>query len=111
MNYQSLEQLRRRLHARRSTLRRASDHAVAEAAALRTEREPDWPDAAALATSAALLEALSDTERAELARVDDALTRLERGTYGVCVTCGVRIELDRLEAVPETDRCARCAEH
>jgi RNA polymerase-binding transcription factor DksA len=57
-----------------------------------------------------MLERLGETERAELARVDDALARMERGAYEECVNCRAPIEIDRLEAVPETDRCVRCAE-
>jgi len=38
--------------------------------------------------------------------VERALDRLARGDYGRCVDCGRAIELERLEAVPWTERCA-----
>lgn len=109
MKYEALEKLRRRLLDRRLSLLRLHAHTVAEAAELRDEREADWPDVAALATSASLLEHLGETERAEVVRIDEALARMERGAYGDCVSCGAEIELDRLEVVPESDRCERCA--
>ena len=66
-------------------------------------------NAAALATTATLLESLGETERAELARLDDALARMQRGEYGECVACHGPIDLERLKAVPEADRCGGCA--
>ncbi len=37
------------------------------------------------------------------------LTRMDEGTYGYCAKCGAPIELERLEACPETLLCAACA--
>ena len=37
-----------------------------------------------------------------------ALQRLERGTYGNCVTCGNRIAPERLAVMPETVYCVSC---
>lgn len=47
-----------------------------------------------------------DTE--ELRDVEDALARLERGTYGLCVDCGSALPYVRLDAVPEARRCMHC---
>lgn len=41
--------------------------------------------------------------------VDDALLRLERGTYGQCERCGEAISEARLEAMPTARRCLDCA--
>jgi RNA polymerase-binding transcription factor DksA len=40
---------------------------------------------------------------------EDALTRLASGAYGSCQTCGDRIPLARLRALPETRACVACA--
>lgn len=40
--------------------------------------------------------------------IDAALVRIERGTYGVCVSCGKLIDKRRLEAVPHTQLCIEC---
>jgi DnaK suppressor protein len=42
-------------------------------------------------------------------QVDRALAAVEDGTYGVCSSCGERIGAERLEAIPWTTRCVRCA--
>ncbi len=40
--------------------------------------------------------------------VKQALEKFEDGTYGICESCGVRIELARLEVVPEARLCFDC---
>jgi DnaK suppressor protein len=44
-----------------------------------------------------------------LAEVNDALARIENGTYGVCENCHRKISKERLEAVPYARYCIRCA--
>lgn len=43
-------------------------------------------------------------------QVKKALARIEAGEYGICEKCGNAIEQDRLEAIPDTSLCAKCAE-
>ena len=52
--------------------------------------------------------ALLSIERKMLAQVEDALTRLDEGTYGTCLKCGEEISPERLEAVPFATLCIRC---
>jgi len=40
-----------------------------------------------------------------LRQVNDALKRIDEGTYGFCKVCGRPIEKERLEAIPYTDLC------
>jgi DnaK suppressor protein len=42
---------------------------------------------------------------AELKDIDDALRRLDEGTYGVCEACGKPIDQERLEAKPWARFC------
>ncbi len=53
-------------------------------------------------------EAVLAAARAQRSEVADALTRVENGTYGVCVDCGTPIPEGRLEARPEAARCVAC---
>jgi RNA polymerase-binding transcription factor DksA len=69
----------------------------------------DWEDAATEAEDDQMLESLGAVERAEVARIDAALARIEDGAYGECVTCGEPIAEKRLAILPETPHCARCA--
>jgi RNA polymerase-binding transcription factor len=47
--------------------------------------------------------------RAELARIDDALERLDAGDYGHCTACGEAIAPKRLAWDPAIATCVRCA--
>ncbi|MBD3288937.1 TraR/DksA family transcriptional regulator [candidate division KSB1 bacterium] len=40
--------------------------------------------------------------------LNEALDRIENGTYGICVSCGRDIPKERLEAVPITQHCVPC---
>lgn len=45
-----------------------------------------------------------------LNQVNDALTKMESGRYGICQRCGEEINDSRLEVVPATSFCERCKE-
>ncbi|MDF2721887.1 MAG: molecular chaperone DnaK [Paenibacillus sp.] len=51
--------------------------------------------------------ALNEHEEHHLADVQDALVRMQEGSYGKCVLCGSSIGYERLLAVPETEYCFR----
>jgi DnaK suppressor protein len=40
--------------------------------------------------------------------VEDALVRIDNGTYGLCVDCGREIDAARLEAIPYAALCLKC---
>lgn len=52
--------------------------------------------------------AIGEHEAADLTSIDNALQRIEAGTYGLCVDCGVEIPPARLHAAPEAARCLAC---
>ena len=43
-----------------------------------------------------------------LAAVEHALSKFEKGTYGLCDSCGQPIAPDRLEALPQASLCVDC---
>lgn len=47
----------------------------------------------------------------QLGRAHAALARVEDGTYGKCVRCGLDIPPDRLEFMPEAAHCVQCHGH
>src|SRR6476659_4246587 len=51
---------------------------------------------------------LSDHESKIVADIDQALMRMNEGSYGVCVRCGHDIDERRLEAVPTARYDAAC---
>jgi DnaK suppressor protein len=52
--------------------------------------------------------ALRDRADHQLELVDEALARLDAGTFGTCIRCGKPIAPDRLEALPWAARCIDC---
>lgn len=45
----------------------------------------------------------------ELRQIARAIERIEQGDYEVCASCGEPIGAQRLQAIPYTDCCIRCA--
>ena len=55
---------------------------------------------------------LTDRERDKVQAIQEALERVEDGTYGICESCESEISPGRLAALPFTRRCVNCqAEH
>jgi RNA polymerase-binding protein DksA len=52
---------------------------------------------------------LLENERQTLEHIKNALGRIDQRTYGVCERCGKDIPPERLNAVPFTSHCIRCA--
>jgi RNA polymerase-binding protein DksA len=44
----------------------------------------------------------------QLEDVNQALDRLENGTYGICISCGENIQAARLEIMPSAAFCIEC---
>ena len=53
---------------------------------------------------------LASMEGDVLKKIDDALIRIDEGTFGQCVVCGAEINPKRLEAVPYARLCVECKE-
>jgi DnaK suppressor protein len=63
------------------------------------------------ATETAELEnrmALEKRTLGQLAEVEYALAKFDKGTYGICESCGQTIDVDRLEALPQAALCMAC---
>src|SRR5215469_1645956 len=53
-------------------------------------------------------QAILDNEKTLLAEVQQALARIDNGTYGICSNCGQPIPEKRLEAIPWATLCLTC---
>jgi DnaK suppressor protein len=51
---------------------------------------------------------LENRIRQEMAAVEHALGKIEKGTYGLCDNCGQPISPERLEALPQASLCVKC---
>ena len=58
------------------------------------------PDPVAQSRAASLLRTIEE--------IDAALGRIDRGTYGVCTSCGAAIPEERLELRPFASTCVAC---
>jgi len=52
--------------------------------------------------------AVSEIRKNELAAIEDAISRIEAGGYGLCGLCGADIDEKRLAVEPGAVLCARC---
>ena len=73
--------------------------------------EPDIADRASLETDRSLELRTRDRERKLIAKIDEALRRLEDGSYGFCEETNERISLRRLEARPIATLSIEAQEH
>jgi RNA polymerase-binding transcription factor DksA len=109
MNRRTSDRCRSELLARRAVLRRRWREELSEQNEVLAAHEPEWEETPAARTVILIFDTVNGLERRALARIQGALARLERGTYGECVGCHGAIDEDRLAAVPDTDRCDACA--
>ena len=68
----------------------------------------DIGDEAANIYNKQVLLSLNEKERMRLKEVDEALDRIESGSYGICEECGGPISLKRLEVRPVAKYCVPC---
>src|SRR5512145_2075749 len=105
----NLEQIRRDLVARRRDLAARRERVGNDLARRNEPLVGDSADQAIQKQNDETLQALGDAAAAEIAAIDDALARLDRGLYGVCRKCGEPIEPGRLRAIPYAVMCAGCS--
>ncbi len=58
--------------------------------------------------SQGMAKGLRERELVGLALIQEALRRLDGGTYGVCTECGGEVAFERLLVFPESGTCAPC---
>ena len=99
MNPMQLEYFRQKLLRWRAELLQESNETLQH---LQEESlsEPDIADRASLETDRALELRTRDRERKLISKIDEALKRIEDGTYGYCEETAEPISLRRLEARP-----------
>jgi DnaK suppressor protein len=106
-----LRNFRERLVAERAQLLGQVEDLDAEAD-VKNWREGGFDDDPADAGSASFeretAQSLSLHARNLLSQIEDALRRLDDGSYGVCTGCERRIDFDRLDAIPYSTLCMEC---
>ena len=73
-------------------------------------RQGDMADQAAGNNEVHIQLRLKQTDAKILQAIEEALRRIEKGTYGICRDCGEEIAAPRLNAIPWTRVCITCKE-
>lgn len=99
MNERQLEYFRRKLLTWKDEILRESRETVAHLQA-ETENHPDLADRATSEADRALELRTRDRQRKLISKIDEALRRIDDGSYGYCEETGEPIGLARLDARP-----------
>lgn len=104
------DKVRKRLVAKRDELlqdlaknRQVSDETIDESA-------QDMADRATSAYTKEFAYSLSESDRKILLLIEEALGRLDAGSYGTCIHCSQVVQEKRIEAVPWARHCLDCQE-
>ena len=72
------------------------------------DQSPDPLDRASTESDTSFAFGLKEREGNLIRKIEDALSRLEDGTFGICEDCGEEISRGRLDARPITTLCIKC---
>ncbi len=76
---------------------------------LDSHQSKDWEELATEREGDEVLERMGVSGQAEIRQIKAALKRMDDGEYGFCVKCGNQISEERLDVLPFTPFCRRCA--
>ena len=111
---QRTEVLRKMLLERRQEVMKEIDgligHRMSDEIQRRVDSAPDVGDQALLDTERVRDISIMELRNKMRQQIDEALAKLEEGTYGRCADCGAEITEKRLRAVPVARRCVTCQE-
>ena len=110
MEKERLEFFKNLLNTKLEELLAEAGKTVTVMSSAKEETFPDPTDRASLETDRNFLLRVKDRERKLIAKIHEALQRINDGTYGICEICGEEISEKRLEARPVTTSCIRCKE-
>ena len=97
----------------RDLLEKKKDELMASAPARTPATDPgsksgDWIDQSSQESDLHVRLALKQTDSKLVRAIDEAIHRIDQGTYGICMECENEIAPARLEAVPWTRVCIDC---
>jgi DnaK suppressor protein len=103
-----LKKARETLQQMRAQLLRSVQHDVQEVRDAQKDEGMDTYDIASDARDREISSILTDRDRDKLQAIDEALGRVDDGTYGMCEMCESEIAEARLQALPFTRVCVSC---
>lgn len=110
MDSKTIARYRKTLLEEKQRILNNSKNALENDLTISTDDLPDETDLAASEINQNLVFKLRDRERNLLSKIDEALSRMDDGTFGTCEECEEPIEPKRLEARPVSTMCIACKE-
>jgi DnaK suppressor protein len=108
MRQRDLNFFRRLLEERRRDILSEAERALGSMNQKSEEAYADPTDRASLESDRNLVLRMRDRERKLLTKIDEAVARIDSGSYGRCEECAEEIGLERLKARPVTTFCIAC---
>ena len=108
MDQEKLDYFKVVLHERKKNLLEQANQTVSHEVANEKDHLSDYGDIARLESERAFHLRIRDRERKLIKKIDQALDRIEEGTFGFCDRCGEEIGAERLKARPVTIYCIHC---
>lgn len=106
MNQRDLKQFRKSLDEKKQELLAEADRTVD--GMNEKENFPDPTDRASLESNRNFTLRIRDRERKLISKIQEAIARIDDGSYGKCEECGEVIGIERLRARPVTTLCIDC---
>lgn len=100
--------IKKKLEKQRSELIQEAEQTLNSKIGQEKESFPDPTDQAVAELDSNFVLRLRGREQKLLKKIDEAIARIDSGTYGVCESCGGPISMRRLEARPVTTLCIEC---
>src|SRR5437899_2715605 len=105
----ALVRLHKALAARRGELRRRLGQGLRDLGHLNPSAPSgDSADAAFESAGDDIVSQLAELEAKELRQIERAMLKLQRGSYGLCEGCQIKIPVARLNALPYSTLCVKC---
>ncbi len=108
MDHAVIEKCRAELQRQLDELMAGAERTVVDMTSIEEENFPDPTDRASLESNRNFTLRLRDRDRKLVAKIKEAIKRIEGGTFGTCDGCGGEIEEKRLIARPVTSLCIDC---
>jgi DnaK suppressor protein len=100
--------IKKKLIKQRQDLLAEAEQTLTSKISSEKESFPDPTDQAVAELDNNFVLRLRGREQKLLKKIDEAISRIDSGVYGVCESCGEQISMKRLEARPVTTLCIEC---
>ena len=103
-----MQEIKKKLEAKKNEIEQRLQALIKDKTRYGEALPQDFSDQAQAVENDEVIDSLEKLEREELSQINDALTKLENGSYGSCVSCGSEIGVSRLKAMPYALLCMEC---